>query len=92
MDRNTVKAWYREIGLGLRQIRKDLAGGRSPDREEQFERIGKLTDQYLFKYYLQELSHSIGRYTRPPIQFTLWAILSDPWPRSRFSLRRNWPR
>ncbi len=46
MDRNTVKAWYREIGLGLRQMRKDIVGGRSPDREEQFERIGELTDLY----------------------------------------------
>jgi len=46
VDRNTVKAWYREIGLGLRQIRKDIAGGRSEDRQEQFERIGELTAQY----------------------------------------------
>ena len=46
MDRNSVKAWYREIGLGLRQIRKDIAGGHSPDRQEQFERIGELTDPY----------------------------------------------
>lgn len=46
VHRNTVKAWYREIGLGLRQIRKDIAGGHSPDRGLQFERIGALTDMY----------------------------------------------
>jgi Rhodopirellula transposase DDE domain len=46
IDRNRVKAWYREIGLGLRQMRKDIAGGRSLDREQQFERIGELTAQY----------------------------------------------
>ncbi len=46
VHRNTVKTWYREIGLGLRQIRKDIAGGHSPDRGQQFERIGELTDMY----------------------------------------------
>ncbi len=46
VHRNTVKTWYREIGLGLRQIRKDIAGGHSPDRGQQFERIGDLTDMY----------------------------------------------
>lgn len=46
IDRNTVKACYREIGLGLRQMRKDIARGHSPDRHEQFERIGELTVQY----------------------------------------------
>lgn len=46
VHRNTVKAWYREIGLGLRQIRKDIAGGGSPDRQEQFERIGELKARY----------------------------------------------
>ena len=46
MDRKTVKNWYREIGLGLRQMRKDIAGGQSPDRQEQFERIGALVQQF----------------------------------------------
>jgi Rhodopirellula transposase. len=46
VHRNTVKAWYRESGLGLRQMSKDIAGGCSPDRQEQFKRIGDLTDLY----------------------------------------------
>jgi len=42
----TVKNWYREIGLGYRKISKDIAGGSSPDRNAQFDRIHELIGQW----------------------------------------------
>ena len=49
VDRKTVKQWYRDIGLGHRQISKDIAGGQSPDRQTQFERIGDLIAKAQFE-------------------------------------------
>ncbi len=46
VDRKTVKKWYREIGLGHRKISKDIAGGSSPDRNAQFDRIYELIAQW----------------------------------------------
>lgn len=42
----TVLNWLGEIGLGLRKMAKDVAGGSSPDREAQFDRIDELIRQY----------------------------------------------
>lgn len=42
----TIREWMPSIGLRLRKIHKDLAGGSSPDRNAQFERIGKLIAEY----------------------------------------------
>ena len=36
-----VRDWLEDMGLGLRKIHKVLAGGVSPDRDAQFQRIGK---------------------------------------------------
>jgi hypothetical protein len=41
-----VRGWMRERGLRLRKIAKVLPGGRSPDREAQFERIAELRGEY----------------------------------------------
>lgn len=46
VHRNTVKDWYRKIGLSLRQMQKDIPGGQSPDRQQQFELIGDLIETY----------------------------------------------
>jgi len=46
VDPKTVKNWYREIGLGYRKISKDIAGGSSPDRNAQFDRIHELIGQW----------------------------------------------
>lgn len=42
----TVLGWLKEIGLSRRKMSKDVAGGSSPDREAQFDRIGELIAQY----------------------------------------------
>jgi hypothetical protein len=42
-----VRTWLAEEGLALHKIAKDIAGGQSPDREEQFQRIAALTAEYL---------------------------------------------
>ena len=42
----TIREWMDDEGLKLRKISKVLAGGSSPDRNAQFERIGELIDQY----------------------------------------------
>jgi hypothetical protein len=41
-----VREWLQEQGLARHQIRKDLAGGHSPDRDTQFQRIAELKSQY----------------------------------------------
>lgn len=46
VDPKTVKKWYREIGLGHRKISKNIAGGSSPDRNAQFDRIHELIKQW----------------------------------------------
>jgi hypothetical protein len=42
-----VQDWLEEQKLARRKIRKDLPGGRSPDRDAQFQRIAELKAQYL---------------------------------------------
>ena len=42
-----VRDWLAEAGLALHKIAKDLAGGQSPDREAQFQRIAELKTEYL---------------------------------------------
>jgi len=42
----TVTSWFKNIGLGLHKMSKDMAGGFSPDREAQFDRIGELIEEY----------------------------------------------
>lgn len=42
-----VQDWMEEQNLARHKIRKDLAGGPSPDRDAQFERIGGLKEEYL---------------------------------------------
>ena len=42
----TIREWMDDEGLKLRKISKVLAGGSSPDRNAQFERIGELIEQY----------------------------------------------
>ena len=42
----TIRRWMNDEGLRLRKIHKVLAGGSSPDRNTQFERIAELIDQY----------------------------------------------
>ena len=42
----TVTRWLKDIGLGLRKMSKDIAGGSSPDREAQFDRISALIEEY----------------------------------------------
>ena len=42
----TVLGWLKDRGLGLRKMSKDIAGGSSPDRDAQFDRIGELMDEY----------------------------------------------
>ncbi len=41
-----IRHWLEEQDLRLRKIAKDLAGGHSPDRDTQFERITSLIAQY----------------------------------------------
>jgi len=42
-----VRQWLADQGLTRRQIRKDLAGGHTPDRDPQFRRIAELKAQYV---------------------------------------------
>ncbi len=42
----TIRQWMDDEGLRLRNIHKVLAGGSSPNRNTQFERIAELIDQY----------------------------------------------
>lgn len=42
-----VRAWLEEEGLALHKIAKVLAGGQSPDRDGQFQRIAILKAEYL---------------------------------------------
>lgn len=42
-----VREWLAEEGLALHKIAKELAGGQSPDREEQFQRITELKSAYV---------------------------------------------
>ena len=41
-----VREWMQAQGLARHQIRKDLAGGHSPDRDTQFQRIAELKTHY----------------------------------------------
>lgn len=41
-----IRAWLEEKGIRLRQIRKDLAGGHHPNRDDQFNKIADLIDEY----------------------------------------------
>jgi hypothetical protein len=41
-----IRHWMEEQALRLRKIAKDLAGGHTPERDAQFERIAALTAQY----------------------------------------------
>ena len=41
-----IRHWMDEQDLRLRKIAKDLAGGHSPDRDTQFERIAELITEY----------------------------------------------
>jgi hypothetical protein len=41
-----VREWLEDMGLGLRKIRKVLAGAESPNRDAQFQRIGALKTEY----------------------------------------------
>jgi hypothetical protein len=42
-----VRNWLKEQGLARHKIEKTLAGGASPDRNTQFERIAELKAEYL---------------------------------------------
>jgi len=42
-----VRDWLKDTGLALRKIHKVLAGGTSPDRDAQFQRISALKTDYL---------------------------------------------
>jgi hypothetical protein len=44
---HVVRDWLAEEGLALHKIAKDVAGGQSPDREAQFQRIAALKAEYL---------------------------------------------
>ena len=44
---SVVRDWLKDEGLALHQIEKSLAGGQSPDRNAQFERIAELKEDYL---------------------------------------------
>ncbi|WP_145121189.1 hypothetical protein [Rosistilla oblonga] len=44
VDRSSGNAWHSENRLGLRQIRKNLAGGHSPASEDLFQRIDEPTE------------------------------------------------
>lgn len=41
-----VRDWLKETGLALRKIHKVVAGGTSPDRDAQFQRIAALKSEY----------------------------------------------
>ena len=41
-----VRDWLKDLGLALRKIHKVLAGGTSPDRDAQFQRIAALKAEY----------------------------------------------
>lgn len=42
----TVTAWLKDKKLGYRKIAKNIAGGSSPDRDAQFDRINELIEEY----------------------------------------------
>lgn len=42
-----VREWLAEEGLALHKIAKEIAGGQSPDREEQFQRITEIKAAYV---------------------------------------------
>ncbi len=42
-----VRDWLQKQGLRLHQIAKDLAGGETPDRDAQFQRIAALKTEHL---------------------------------------------
>ncbi len=42
----TIRNWLDEAHYRLRKIRKDIPGGRHPDRNTQFEQIAELIDKY----------------------------------------------
>ncbi len=42
----TVTRWLKKMRLGYRKIIKSIAGGASPDRDSQFNRIEELIDEY----------------------------------------------
>lgn len=46
VSNETIRRWMNDRGLRLRKIQKVLAGGSSPDRNTQFERIAELIDEY----------------------------------------------
>lgn len=43
---HTIRDWLADVGLGLRKIEKEIAGGQSPDRDAQFQRIAELKAEY----------------------------------------------
>ena len=43
---DTIRAWMKQEGIRLRKIQKTQAGGMSPDRNTQFENIGRLINEY----------------------------------------------
>ena len=46
-EHRSVRDWLADEGLALHKIARDLAGGSSPDREAQFQRISELKTEYL---------------------------------------------
>lgn len=43
---DAIRSWMKRQGIRLRKIQKTKAGGSSPDRDEQFENIARLIDEY----------------------------------------------
>lgn len=43
----TITAWLKNLKFGYRKIVKDIAGGSSPDRDAQFDRIHALIEDYI---------------------------------------------
>lgn len=46
VGRDAIDEWLRDAGIRRRQIRKDLAGGEHPNRNQQFLRIADLIQEY----------------------------------------------
>ncbi len=46
VGRDAISTWLDEAGIRRRKIRKDIPGGKHPDRNAQFERIAALIEQY----------------------------------------------
>ena len=46
VGRDAIAIWLDEAGIRLRLIRKDISGGKHPDRNAQFERIAEYSEQY----------------------------------------------